>query len=315
MASGGAGEPSTAPQADRWYTLKLGSSFKDDRPSSKFCTLRYEFQPASIDKSQPGSLHRSKENRITVEFQNNQPGRPKVTFEGASEDCKDNDGILFFDGQNFRLERLHRAVKRLRHVRQPGESGAASSSAPTVAASSAPAPSMGNESRSPPLSKMNKLQPLNKSMAHPLPLEIERIDIGEPEISVSKPSGIMAAPQNPFQPSPQANSPKEDDVDIDNDYFGIAVGGEATVAPASDDEIADVDVSDDDRGRPNAAEALRAQANAAASGGGRGEETPTSSSSGSGSSGSGSSDSDSDGSDDNSSSSAADEEIDIDGDV
>jgi ELL-associated factor len=60
-----------------------------------------------------------------VEFLNNQAGKPKVSFQGNSEDCKDLDAVIFFDGSNFRLERLHRAVKSLRHVRQPGESAAA----------------------------------------------------------------------------------------------------------------------------------------------------------------------------------------------
>ncbi|RVX07533.1 hypothetical protein CK203_025275 [Vitis vinifera] len=104
-------EPSTAPESDRWYDLTLGSSFKDPHSSTKFCTLRYEFKPASIDKNQPGSLHKNKENRVTVEFHNNQPGKPKVTFEGS--------------------------IKRLRHVRLPGESAAA---AATTAATTSVVP-------------------------------------------------------------------------------------------------------------------------------------------------------------------------------
>lgn len=84
-----------------------------------------EFKPASIDKTKPGSLKKTKENRVTVEFQNNQFGKPNVAFVGSSEDYKENDAVLFFDGETFRLERLHRAVKQLRHLRQPGESAAA----------------------------------------------------------------------------------------------------------------------------------------------------------------------------------------------
>lgn len=84
-----------------------------------------EFKPASIDKTKAGSLHKNKDNRVSVEFQNNQLGKPKVTFEGSSEDYKENDAVLFFDGQTFRLERLHRAVKQLRHLRMPGESASA----------------------------------------------------------------------------------------------------------------------------------------------------------------------------------------------
>ncbi|KAL2901039.1 ELL-associated factor 1 [Bienertia sinuspersici] len=123
-------EPNTAPNPDRWYALTLGSSFKDNQPSSKFCTLRYEFKPASIDKSQPGALHKTKDSKIST-----------------SEDYKENDAVLFFDGHSFRLERLHRAVKRLRHVRLPGESAAA-----TLAASSAA------EGGSPLLGKAGKAQ-------------------------------------------------------------------------------------------------------------------------------------------------------------
>ncbi|KAK9093239.1 hypothetical protein Syun_028150 [Stephania yunnanensis] len=164
-------EPNTAPQPNRWYNLTLGSSFKD-HSSTKFCTLRYEFKPASIDKNQRGSLHKNKENRVTVEFPNNQPGKPKVSFEGSSEDYKDNDAVLFFDGETFRLERLHRAVKRLRHVRLPGESAA---SAATTAAGSIV------ESRSPPLGKTSKSQLANKTFVPSVLVEVEKIDVGEPE--------------------------------------------------------------------------------------------------------------------------------------
>ena len=74
-------------------------------------------------------MKKTKENRVNVEFQNNQVGKPKVTFEGSSEDYKESDAVLFFDGQTFRLERLHRAVKQLRHLRKPGESSAAAAAA------------------------------------------------------------------------------------------------------------------------------------------------------------------------------------------
>ena len=124
-----------------------------------------EFKPASIDKNQPGSLHKNKENRVTVEFHNNQQGKPKVSFEGSSEDYKENDAVLFFDGETFRLERLHRAVKRLRHVRLPGESAAAA--ATTAATTSTVTPV---ESYSPPIGKGAKLQSFNKSIAHPVPV-------------------------------------------------------------------------------------------------------------------------------------------------
>lgn len=125
---------------------------------SELCDISDEFKPASIDKNQSGKLHKSKDNKVAVEFQNNQPGKHKVSFEGSIEDYKDNDAVLFFDGSSFRLERLHRSVKRLRHVRQPGESAA-------VGASSLPVPPQ--ESSSPPLGKGPKMQSSNKNLLPP----------------------------------------------------------------------------------------------------------------------------------------------------
>ncbi|CAL9040007.1 uncharacterized protein LOC103995763 [Musa acuminata AAA Group] len=308
-------EPASAPQQDRWYDMRLGSSFKDNS-TTKFCTLRYEFKPASIDKSQPGSLYKNKENRVTVEFHNNQPGKSNVSFEGSSEDYKDNDAVLFFDGETFRLERLHRAVKRLRHVRLPGEHAAASNMTP------APPAGTTTDSRSPPLGKISKAQALNKTVMHPVPVEVERIDIGEPESSAPRPmnkgSGLPSVPVNPF-PSPDPKS-SEENLDILGDDDGgtpsKAIVGQAEDAGFdinisnqndTDDEIADVDVSDEADEGLNAAEALRAQANAVEE---QHQETSSSSGSGSGSSssgsGSGSSSSDSDGSDDDSASSGGD---------
>lgn len=299
------GEPTSAPQPERWYELKLGSSF-NDRPSSKFCTLRYEFKPASIDKSQRGTLHKNKDNRVTVEFNNNQPGKPKVAFEGTNEDYKDNDGVMFFDGQSFRLERLHRAVKRLRHVRLPGESAAAVNITPAV--TNAPAV----ESRSPPLVKTMKPQILNKPTHPAMCLEVEKIDIGNAESSGSKhakrSSDMMQHPTLPnnFSASPAAKShgPDDDNVDIleeaddqdhhsppKPDHLGLDMNLPHPNNDDTDDEIADVDASDDESNKgPNAAEALRAQVTAAEEGHPHAREQgdETSSSSGSGSSGSGS---------------------------
>ncbi|KAL6011713.1 hypothetical protein ACLOJK_002177 [Asimina triloba] len=282
-----------------------------------------EFKPASIDKNQAGSLHKNKDNRVTVEFPNNQPGKPKVTFEGSTEDYKDNDGVLFFDGETFRLERLHRAVKRLRHVRLPGESASAAVAA-AAAAAAAPGPAV--ESRSPPLGKP-KSQPTNKPMPHSVPVEIERIDIGEPENpgpkTNSRSNDFLSVPpnQSPFSPD-QKNYDLEENLDIvvDDDDGETPNKSNAALQETNtgfdinnipnlndtDDEIADVDVSDDEADKgPNAAEALRAQVNAEEK---DGQTSSSSESSGSGSSGSGSgsgsSSSDSDGSDDDSASSA-----------
>lgn len=269
-------EPETAPDSDRWYDLTLGSSFKQHNPSSKFCTLRYEFKPASIDKNQPGSLHKNKDNRVTVEFNNNQPGKPKVTFEGSSEDYKEHDAVLFFDGETFRLERLHRAVNRLRHVRLPGESAAATTSLGPTA-----------DSASPPPSKMAKFQHISKNIPPPMP--IERIEVGDIRSSDAKfRSEKVDSSLGQPKPSVVSPEPKDDDLDEqlenvneevdilndddDDDVSGLGNG--KTVAEKEfftgidiniphqndiDEEIADVDISDDEDKGPNAAEALRAQ--------------------------------------------------------
>ncbi|XP_057462199.1 uncharacterized protein LOC130752441 [Actinidia eriantha] len=320
MASNKKEEPSTAPKADRWYNLTLGSSFKDHHPSSKFCTLRYEFKPASIDKNQPGSLHKNKENRVTVDFQNNQPGKSKVSFEGSSEDYKDNDAVFFFDGESFRLERLHRAVKRLRHVRLPGESAAAPAPAP-AGTSLGPA----TESGSPPISKVAKFQPLNKITPHSMPVEIERIEIGDFKSLDAKPKNEKVADYSSSQPNPSTASPdlKNDDLeellDIVNDDDEVGADNRGNFAEKefhvgidinvphqndTDDEFADVEVNDDEDKGQNAAEALRAQTNvevrreqtSSSSGSSGSESSGSRSGSGSGS-GSGSSSSDSESSD------------------
>lgn len=321
MANKSKEEPKTAPEPDRWYNLTLGSSFKDDS-SNKYCTLRYEFKPASVDKTKTGLLRKTKENRVSVEFHNNQIGKPKVTFEGNSEEYKENDAVLFFDGQTLRLERLDRAVKQLRHLRKPGESSAATAGPVTAPSGLALDP------RSSPIGKPVKPASFGsgRSSNQAIPVEVERIDIGEPEntgikFDSKRSSDHLAELPTVSATSPAATNGVEEHREIDiNDLFGSGtpeddndieerdnveekdnVGFDMNV-PLTDDEIADVDDSGDevDKG-PNAAEALRAHMNAE----GREEQTSTSSSSsGSGSSsasGSGSSSSsDSDGSDEDS---------------
>ncbi|XP_031476002.1 uncharacterized protein LOC116247809 isoform X1 [Nymphaea colorata] len=302
MANNATKEPSTAPQPDKWYDLTLGSSFTEAASSSKFCTLRYEFKPASIDKSQPGSLIKTKDNKVTVEFQNNQPGKPKVIFEGTSE-AKDNEAVLLFDGNSFRLERLHRAVKRLRHLRLPGESSSAAAAA-AASAASASDPLL----RSPPHAKPSAAKPLSvppssvtKTALHSVvPVEVERIDIGEFGSSGAKPADKNSVDYSnavPILPtsSPIGKSDESEKIDVLMDDDEAEAGlGEApkmnlnmrNIENDSEDEIADVDITDEEADKgPNAAEALRAQVNAQAR---NGQTSSSSGSSGSGSSGSGS---------------------------
>ncbi|KAB2604450.1 ELL-associated factor 2-like [Pyrus ussuriensis x Pyrus communis] len=269
MASNSKEEPKTGPQSNRWYNLTLGPSFKDDS-ANKYCTLRYEFKPASIDKTKPGALKKSKDNRVAVEFQNNQLGKPNVTFKGSSEEYKDNDAVLFFDGQTFRLERLHRAVKQLRHDRQPGES----------AAGMAVDPQLSPVGKAPKLS--HQFNP-GRTAFPAVPVEVERIDVGVPENPGAKTAskGVVDYPSDQPNVSAASPGPKNEEVDDEHqdidivDLFGSISPDDGNAAEdeanagfdinmlhqnESDNEIADVDDSGDevDKG-PNAAEALRAQ--------------------------------------------------------
>ncbi|KAJ0241150.1 hypothetical protein HA466_0216020 [Hirschfeldia incana] len=273
-------EPSTAPKTDQWYDLVLGSSAKDDS-SHKFCTLRYEFKPASIDKKRSGNLHKKKDNRVSVEFQNNQPGKPKVTFEGSSEDYKDNDAVLFFDGEKFRLERLHRAVKQLRHLRTPGESAAAASSQSAVVP-----PSVEQHRLSPPavVARAAKSPHVHRSSIPDMPVEVERIEIGKRENSVEP--AVPANNTPSISPVDDKNEDGEEEghheIDL-VDIFGsftpekdnaerednADAGGEYEEnlnkqLSITEEEIADVDDDSGGEGEKglNAAEALRRQVNA-----------------------------------------------------
>ncbi|KAH8933901.1 hypothetical protein BDL97_18G055300 [Sphagnum fallax] len=226
-------EPDTAPRADKWYRLKLGPTISEQN-SSRFYTLRYEFKPASIDTGTPGTLHKGVENKVTVEFSNNQAGKPKVAFQGNSEDCKDLDAIIFFDGTSFRLERLHRAVKSLRHVRLPGESASA------VAAAAAASASGLEPSRSSPVhlnGSAGAVQALAPSERNPFKAHVVReqitddIPVGKSEApatgkknnkrktgnsksSAKKASPIATFPSDAKQEQEQSPNVEIDDIDL-----------------------------------------------------------------------------------------------------
>ncbi|KAJ9564523.1 hypothetical protein OSB04_000489 [Centaurea solstitialis] len=253
-------EPLTAPPVDRWFDLSLGSSFQDN-PSSKFCTLR--FTCIMIITNLVNCIRR-RIIRWPSNFRTTNQGNRK-----SSEDYKDNDAVLFFDGSSFRLERLHRSVKRLRHVRQPGESAAA------AAATSAP------ESSPPPLGKGSKLQSSNKNL---LPPSLNGLKSAT--LKATRREGCdnpSIPPSNSFfaSPDPKNDDDLDEQLDILNDDDEIDIGRADNIESAperqpftgidiniphqneTDDEIAEVDVSDDEGNKgPNAAEALRAQVNA-----------------------------------------------------
>ncbi|KAG7548355.1 Transcription elognation factor Eaf N-terminal, partial [Arabidopsis suecica] len=237
-------EPNIAPEPNRWYNITLGPTLLNDNHSysPKFCTLRYEFKPASIDDTKPGLLHKSKDNKVMLEFQNNQVNKPKVRFDGVSEDYndRDKDAILFFDGENFRLEKLHRAVTRLKYLRVPDESAAASRVVTKVVV--------------PPVADTVKMAEID--INNPVDFE-EDVNIDDCE----EPAREEIIPKKEFQTGGL-------DIDINLPH----------PSEMEDDEIAVVDINDDESYKGlNAAEALRAQVNAEAR-----EEFGKSSNSGSG---------------------------------
>ncbi|KAI8024801.1 Meiosis-specific protein ASY1 [Camellia lanceoleosa] len=166
-----------------------------------------EFKPTSIDKNRARFLHKNKESRVLREFHNNQPRKPKVTFEGSSEDYKENDAVLFFDGESFWLERLHRAVKRLRHVRLPSESAAA-------AAGTSLGPAV--EATSPPTSKVAKVQTLNKSIPHSMPSDKFMVKIESIEIIGSKMTQEVKSMLDPCED--ENDDIQDDDVSLGADF-------------------------------------------------------------------------------------------------
>ncbi|XP_023638445.1 uncharacterized protein LOC17885426 isoform X2 [Capsella rubella] len=238
-------EPSTAPDPNRWYNITLGPSLlsNNDSVSPKFCTLRYEFKPASIDYTKPGSLHKSKDNKVTLEFQNNQH---KVRFDGVSEhyNDRDKDAIFLFDGENFRLEKLHRAVKRLKYLRVPDESSVGGSRVVTEV-------NMTHIDINNPVSleQENEDDPCSFATNRAVDELEEDVNIDDEETARDFQTGGL-------------------DIDINLPH----------PTEMEDDEIAVVDINDDESYKGlNAAEALRAQVNAEAR-----EESRKSSSSGSG---------------------------------
>jgi len=89
-----------------------------------------DFKPQSADSAKPGLLCHTEEKSVSVESQNKQIGKSEVTFEGTSEEYKESDAVLFFDGKRLRLELIDREVEQLQHIQKCGESSTAGESSP-----------------------------------------------------------------------------------------------------------------------------------------------------------------------------------------
>jgi hypothetical protein len=125
-------------EEDHEYHVNVGKSIlrsgcrcnlsNPKRPASEvsddevFCTLRYEFQPASIDTSMPGLITIDESNGIQIQMGNSSQAtgvNGGINFKGKIAESKDTDCLLIFDGQSFRIEQCAMTCTQLRHVRAP----------------------------------------------------------------------------------------------------------------------------------------------------------------------------------------------------
>lgn len=109
-----------APQDGFEYSVALGASLLQEAepaPSEVYSTFRYDFQPASIDKSSPGLVAMDESKGVQVLLASSTGAAGGVLFKGKVAENKDTDCLLLFDGSSFRLERCPFSCTQLRHVR------------------------------------------------------------------------------------------------------------------------------------------------------------------------------------------------------
>lgn len=125
-ANDGSAADMSAPVDGLEYPVALGRSLLEEResereaaPSEVYSTFRYDFQPASIDKSSPGLVSMDESKGVQVLLASSTGAAGGVLFKGKVADNKDTDCLLIFDGNGFRLERCPFSCTQLRHVRAP----------------------------------------------------------------------------------------------------------------------------------------------------------------------------------------------------
>lgn len=102
------------------HALTLGSSFSRPAQSSPFVSLRYNFQPGTLDNSVPstlsgGSADRHGEYTLTVPSKDTRQGH---VFKGSQVQQKEVDCLLIWDEESssYKLEKLG-SILRLEHQR------------------------------------------------------------------------------------------------------------------------------------------------------------------------------------------------------
>ncbi|KAF1334784.1 Protein associated with transcriptional elongation factor ell, partial [Globisporangium splendens] len=92
---------------------------KSSAPQEVCASFRYEFQPASIDRSMPGLVTMDDSSGLHVLMSHSSGTPGGIAFKGKTIENKDTDCVLIFDGTCFRLEKFPLSCAQLRHVRAP----------------------------------------------------------------------------------------------------------------------------------------------------------------------------------------------------
>lgn len=114
---------SDVPLEGHEYPVKTGRSFVDnsDEPRELFCTFRYDFQPASIDRSIPGLVVCDSSDSVQVSMGTTNKDGCGILFKGKVACNKRTECLLVFDGESFALEHSAFTFSQLRHVRNTTE--------------------------------------------------------------------------------------------------------------------------------------------------------------------------------------------------
>eukprot|EP00884_Botryococcus_braunii_P014545 jgi/Botrbrau1/23091/Bobra.0243s0030.1 len=116
------------PDLSQEYPIRLGNSFRDSQPSVGYCTMRYQFKPATVADCKPGCLLvEATTKRATLQLpKKTERGeqQPDLKFEGIYERTdnlgNDCECVLLFDGKSFVLEKVDSTIRQLRFVKDVG---------------------------------------------------------------------------------------------------------------------------------------------------------------------------------------------------
>lgn len=128
-------------QLNGTYDVKLGKSFLDPN-SAKYLTMRCDFMPASVDRTQPGSIKVDDSKEVVVHLPNVASVGPGSTvFRGSARPVQ-KECILIYNKRTgeLTLERLAHAVqlKKTREEQKAPQPNASASSSSTVDSQSNP---------------------------------------------------------------------------------------------------------------------------------------------------------------------------------